>query len=89
MSTKLTLTIDKFIIEKAKKYARDQDRSLSDLVGSYLKTVSDNETTVMQDMSAPIIQSLRGSFSTRGLEGDQKSYKKSLADQLAAKHLSE
>ena len=37
MTTKLTLTIDESIIDSAKAYARDQGRSLSDVVENYLK----------------------------------------------------
>lgn len=37
MSTKLTLTIDKSVIDKAKKFAKASGRSLSDIVESYLK----------------------------------------------------
>ena len=39
MSTKLTLTIDKSVIKKAKEYAKSQGRSLSNLIEDYLKTV--------------------------------------------------
>ncbi len=37
MSTKLTLTIDKSVIDKAKKFAKASGRSLSDIVESYLE----------------------------------------------------
>ncbi len=43
MNTKLTLTIDKSIIEKAKKYARNRERSLSDLIENYLKALTSEE----------------------------------------------
>ena len=36
MSTKLTLTIDKSVIKQAKKYAKSQGRSLSNLIEEYL-----------------------------------------------------
>ena len=39
MTTKLTLTIDESIIDSAKAYARDQGRSLSDVVENYLKVL--------------------------------------------------
>ena len=39
MNTKLTLTLEKSTIEKAKRYARQSGRSLSDLVESYLEKV--------------------------------------------------
>jgi predicted HicB family RNase H-like nuclease len=37
MKSKLTLTLDKDVIKKAKEYAATQERSLSNLVESYLK----------------------------------------------------
>lgn len=37
MNTKLTLTIDKSVIEKAKRYAKNSGRSLSDLIQAYLE----------------------------------------------------
>ncbi|WP_254562564.1 DUF6364 family protein [Dyadobacter diqingensis] len=40
MNTKLTLTIDDAIVDKAKQYARQEGRSLSDLVENYLKAVT-------------------------------------------------
>lgn len=39
MSTKLTLTVDKAVIERAKSYAKHTGRSLSELVESYLETI--------------------------------------------------
>jgi len=36
MNTKLTLTIEESIIEKAKSYARKNGRSLSDIIENYL-----------------------------------------------------
>lgn len=45
MSTKLTLTVDKAVIERAKSYAKNTGRSLSELVESYLESIiqEDNE----------------------------------------------
>lgn len=40
MNTKLTLTIEQSVIEKAKKYASQKGRSLSDIVENYLKVVT-------------------------------------------------
>ena len=39
MNTKLTLTIDDNLVSEAKKYAKSVNRSLSDLVSSYLNTI--------------------------------------------------
>lgn len=47
MNAKLTLTVEKTVIERAKVYARNTGRSLSDLIEKYLETIiqenSDNE----------------------------------------------
>ena len=40
METKLTLSIDKQVIVRAKKYAKQQGRSLSDIVENYLKLLT-------------------------------------------------
>ena len=43
MNTKLTLTIERDIIERAKNYAKDKNRSLSDIIENYLKILTDKE----------------------------------------------
>lgn len=44
MNTKLTLTVEKSIIEKAKSYAKHTGRSLSELIENYLETITQVET---------------------------------------------
>jgi hypothetical protein len=44
MTTKLTLTVEKAIIERAKSYARNTGRSLSDLIESYLETITQDHS---------------------------------------------
>ena len=39
MTTKLTLTVEKSVIEQAKIYAKNTGRSLSELIESYLETI--------------------------------------------------
>ena len=43
MTTKLTLTIDDHLVGEAKAYAKSVNRSLSDLISSYLKTLTKEE----------------------------------------------
>lgn len=43
MQTKLTLSIDKRIIEKAKDFARRSNRSLSEIIETYLEKITDEE----------------------------------------------
>jgi hypothetical protein len=45
MKTKFSLTIEKDIIEKAKSYAKQTGRSLSDLIESYLESLTRESKT--------------------------------------------
>lgn len=58
MSTKLTLTIEKAVIEKAKAYAKSTGRSLSELVESQLEKLIESETT---DSVSPGLKKIIGS----------------------------
>jgi hypothetical protein len=40
MATKLTLTVNQSIVERAKFYAKNTGRSLSELVENYLETIT-------------------------------------------------
>lgn len=82
MNTKLTLTIEQTVVEKAKKYARRKERSLSDLIENYLKALT-KEPAKESAKSAPIVKSLRGSFSI----DKNVDYKKELAKSLTQKYL--
>jgi formiminotetrahydrofolate cyclodeaminase len=41
MTTKLTLTVEKSIIERAKSYAKNTGRSLSELIENYLEIITE------------------------------------------------
>ena len=43
MTTKLTLTVEKSVIEKAKMYAKKTGRSLSELIEKYLESITSDE----------------------------------------------
>ncbi len=59
MTTKLTLSIEKSVIRKAKDYALKSGRSLSDLIQSYLENLTSNSETDMEKMP-PDLQKLFG-----------------------------
>ena len=82
MNTKLTLTIDKKIIGKAKYYASQKGRSLSDIVECYLKAVT-SEEEIKEVKTSQRIKALKGSFSVP----DDFDYKKELSNGLAEKYL--
>jgi len=79
MQTKLTLTIEQSIIELAKKYAKEQGRSLSDLIENYLKVVLDDDESNIK--ISPAIKNLQGSISLP----EDFDYKKELAKAIAEK----
>jgi hypothetical protein len=84
MNTKLTLTIDKSIIESAKKYARNKERSLSDLIENYLKALVDTESEKKDQVElSTTVKSLKGSFKMPK-DFDEK---EELANRLAEKYL--
>ena len=82
MNTKLTLTIEQSIIEKAKKYATNKNRSLSDIIENYLKVITNEEKTNDVEFT-PLVKSLKGSFKApKNLD-----YKKELSKSLTQKYL--
>ena len=82
MDAKLTLNIDKDEARKAKVYARNEGRSLSDLVENYLKLLTKNSTIEKSEYTTRV-KSLLGSVSIP----KDFDYKKELADALAKKYL--
>jgi Family of unknown function (DUF6364) len=70
MQTKLTLTIEQSVIERAKQYARSRNRSVSKLVEEYLSNVSGLSSgltagikgTELKLEGAPITKRLTGAF---------------------------
>ncbi len=84
MNTKLTLTIEKTVIDQAKKYAKSKKRSLSDLIENYLKAISQEEIGLEDELS-PLIKSMKGAFNTV----DNFNTKEELSNILAEKYLKE
>lgn len=64
MNTKLTLTIDKDVVADAKAYAKSKNRSLSNLIESFLRQVSseDVKTQAKDSDLHPTIAALKGSI---------------------------
>ena len=58
MDTKLTLNLDKNVIDKAKKYARSHKISLSRLIESYLSSLISKQNTEIE--ISPLVESLSG-----------------------------
>ena len=56
MNTKLTLKLNKKSIEKAKKYARKNNQSLSTMVEKYFNLISDKESLTEIDISPNVLE---------------------------------
>ncbi len=83
MNTKLTLTIEQEVIERAKDYAKEKDRSLSDIIENYLKTLTKEEQKQKSNHLSPVVKSLKGSFKMP----KNMDYKKELGNRLEEKYL--
>ncbi|HEY1017926.1 MAG TPA: DUF6364 family protein [Sediminibacterium sp.] len=80
MTTKLTLTVEKEVIERAKSYAKNSGRSLSELIEQYLDNITQDNSN--QPIS-PKLKKLIGSVKLpKGFDE-----KKELQSYLEKKHL--
>jgi Family of unknown function (DUF6364) len=77
MQAKLTLRIDEDLIERAKSYARQSGKSVSQLVSDYLKLLPKPEGHRKQPMT-PIVRSLRGVLAGSGV--DEETYRRYLEE---------
>jgi hypothetical protein len=80
MTTKLTLSIEKEVIEQSKRYAASQNRSLSDLIESYLRTITVPERKSLEITDK--VRSLSGAFKAP----PDFDYKKILEEEIIRKH---
>lgn len=56
MTTKLTLTVEKSIIDRAKSYAKNTGRSLSEIIENYLATITqENDATELSPKLKKIV----------------------------------
>ena len=56
MTTNLTLSIKKSVIEKARQYAKENNQSLSQIIESYLEQI----TSMVHEPGDPELDNLRG-----------------------------
>ena len=77
------MTIEQEIIERAKKYAKDKNGSLSDIIENYLKILTKEERATDMKKLNPVVKSLKGSFKMP----KNMDYKKELRNRLEKKYL--
>lgn len=59
-SAKLTLSLDKEVIDRAKKYAHKRGKSVSKIVQDYLSSISTADASAGKAKPGPITQQLHG-----------------------------
>jgi len=84
MQTKLTLTVEQDVIQSAKEYARKHERSLSNIVEEYLKSLSTVKSKDRKTKFSKVVRELKGSVKD---PDKNKSYKEILQDAKVEKHL--
>jgi predicted CopG family antitoxin len=62
MNTKLTLTVEQEVIQKAKEYAKKHNRSLSDIIENYLKRIVNEGGIAKKEEQSSLVKELRGSY---------------------------
>ena len=82
MNTKLTLTIEKEVIEIAKEYAKEKGQSLSEMVENYFKFVTVGRKRMKKKQLSPRVKKLRGIIKVE----DNVDYKQILTEELSKKY---
>ena len=83
MDSKLTLKLDKSVIEQAKKYAKEQQISLSRLIENYLASLTQKDKSNKKEIEiTTLVKSLSGSIKVP----DDFDYDKAKHDYLMEKY---
>ena len=80
MNTKLTLNLDKDVIEQAKSYAKINSVSLSKLIENYLKSLT--KRSEKKSKISPLVESLTGVIPSVNYD-DKKDYKDYLSEKYS------
>jgi len=78
--TKLTVRLPRELLENAKRYARKQNTTVTNLIGEYLRRMPAS-LEILQD--APIVRRLSGTLSKNASLAD---YKKHIEDKYGGKN---
>ncbi len=79
MDTKLTLKLNKNVIELAKKYAKENNISISRMVENYLRAITKNKNNHIE--VSPLVESLTGV-----IELKEDDYRKDYTNFLSKKY---
>jgi len=79
MNTKLTLKLDKSIIDRAKEYAKKKNTSLSKMIENYLQALTTKQVKEIE--ISPLVESLSGVIKDPNTE-----YKEDYKNHLSKKY---
>ena len=79
MDSKLTLKLNESVIEQAKKYAKENNISLSRMIENYLTVITESRNT--ENKISPLVKSLTGVIKL-----ENKDYRKDYSDFLSQKY---
>jgi hypothetical protein len=79
METKMTVRVDRHLLENAKRYARENNTTLTELISHYLEKIPPGSSELEH---APIVRRLTGSLSKNITVED---YKKHLEEKYGGK----
>ena len=79
MDTKLTVRVPRHLLENAKRYARENNTTLTELISAYLQNIPTEQESIGQ---APIVRRLTGLLSSNISVED---YKKHLEEKYGGK----
>ena len=82
MDAKLTLKLDKLVIDRAKEYASSHKKSLSRMIESYLKSLIDKDLPKDDIEISPFVKSMQTGVKIPA----DFDYKKAYGDYLAEKY---
>lgn len=77
MQTKLTLRMDKSLIQRAKSYSNKSGKSVSQIVADYFALLDDGSSKEVFDLT-PVVRSLKGSL--RNVTVNKEDYRQYLED---------
>lgn len=79
MNTRLTLNIDKTIVEQAKNYAKNSHVSLSKLIEDYLSSLATVDKSPKPKKTSALVESLTGLIPSDSVGNRQDDYRAYLA----------
>jgi len=85
MDSKLTLKLNKEVIDKAKAYASSHKKSLSRMIEAYLKSIVDNDLENGEEKKIEITSFVKKMKTGVSIPEDFD-YKRKYADELLRKH---